>query len=60
MKNNKNPVDPTKGKPIGGHAMELVGYGYSGSRLYWIFKNSWGADFGDKGYVSIFDNENMD
>ena len=41
--------DPKLGEePLGGHAVVLVGYDL-GRRVY-IFRNSWGADWGDKGY----------
>lgn len=38
---------PTKDeKDEGGHAVLMVGY----TETHWIVRNSWGSDFGDKGY----------
>lgn len=34
---------------VGGHAVSLVGYSDEGR--YWIVRNSWGADWGENGYV---------
>merc|ERR1712178_175301 len=37
------------------HAMAIVGYGLDpeSKKSYWIVKNSWGATFGDGGYIKI-------
>ncbi|MBI2522619.1 MAG: hypothetical protein HYV97_19520 [Bdellovibrio sp.] len=36
---------------LGGHAVSLVGY--NDSERYWIVRNSWGADWGENGYVRV-------
>ncbi len=39
------------GKALGGHAVTLVGY--DDSKSAWIARNSWGEEWGDKGYFLI-------
>lgn len=39
------------------HAIQLVGYGTNkgvfGTKDYWLVRNSWGASWGEKGYIRI-------
>jgi C1A family cysteine protease len=35
------------------HAVLLVGFGSQGSVDYWTVKNSWGAGWGEAGYVRL-------
>ncbi len=43
-------VNPTLNPFAGNHEMLVVGYLQKNGLLYWIMKNSWGAEWCDKGY----------
>jgi C1A family cysteine protease len=45
--------DTKKEYALGGHAMLVVGYRQIAGKDYMITQNSWGADWGDKGYCYI-------
>ncbi len=46
------------GSAVGGHAVVIVGYDDANDA--WIVRNSWGADWGEKGYFRIKRNDDSD
>ena len=45
------PMPSTRDKIMGGHAITLAGY--TDEHKKFIFRNSWGTGWGDKGYVTL-------
>jgi len=43
----------TSGKPLGGHAIRLLGWGVENGTPYWLVANSWNYDWGDNGTFKI-------
>jgi len=41
------------------HAIVATGYGTDGGKPYWNLKNSWGASWGDKGYIRFVRDKNQ-
>jgi cathepsin L len=43
-----------------GHAVLAVGYGQDQGKKYWTIQNSWGADWGENGFIRILKHEDED
>jgi len=41
------------GKPLGGHAIRILGWGVDAGTPYWLVANSWNYDWGDGGTFKI-------
>ena len=41
------------GGMLGGHAVEMIGWGVEDGTPYWWIKNSWNDQWGDHGYFKI-------
>ena len=47
------------GDSIGGHAIEIVGWGEDNGKKYWWIRNSWGTDWGIDGYFRMVRGKNI-
>lgn len=47
------------GEQIGGHAIEIVGWGEDNNVKFWWVKNSWGKEWGIDGYFRIIRGKNV-
>ena len=47
-----------KSEFISGHAVSIIGWGEDNGKKYWLIRNSWGVDWGIKGYFKIIRGQN--
>lgn len=47
-----------QGELIGGHAIEITGWGIENGKPYWQIENSWGEKWGDKGFFKMIRGKN--
>ncbi|CAF4175347.1 unnamed protein product, partial [Adineta steineri] len=40
------------------HGIFIVGYGNESGKDYWLLKNSWDTQWGEKGYIKVVRNKN--
>jgi len=43
----------TGGEDLGGHAVRIIGWGIEDEKKYWLVANSFGVEWGDKGFFKI-------
>lgn len=56
----KNDIYEWNGKdaPIGGHAVQIVGWGEKNGKKYWVIRNSWGENWGRNGFFHMIRGKN--
>lgn len=51
--------DPSRNNVVGGHAVEIVGWGVYENTPFWWVKNSWGTEYGENGYFRFLRGKNQ-